>query len=162
MGVAIDAASAILETVIEVKGPNLIDPHYPIKLPHRGTVIRGSHEGVAGGEDVARIETNAQPAIVPYARKNLGQMLEPPAKRRALAGRGFQQDAGGNTVGLSERFIQSGDNASQPFRLARGGIGPRMGNHPGNPRVTARCTSSIKASIDFFQRTFSGLPRLIK
>ena len=63
-----------------------------VEFLHRLLVFRFGASGIARGEDVTCIETDAEPFRLLHAVENGRQMLEAPAETLALAGGGFEQN----------------------------------------------------------------------
>ena len=65
------------------------------------------------------------------------QLLEPPAERRALPGRRFQQDLGFQFFAALVDFVQSLGHAGDSLLFAAGGERARMGDQVGDAQEVA-------------------------
>ena len=91
MGMPIDLAAKRTQAVVHVKRLEPAKPNGAGKRFHGLFIFRHRRQGVAGREDVAGIQTYAQPFRVSHQRQNPGQVLETMPQRAALPGRCLKQ-----------------------------------------------------------------------
>ena len=132
--VAVDPGADGRAAVVEVEGLDPLEADRPVeRLPSWPRYSRAVAQRIAGGEDVAGVEADAQPVGVLHAVEDRGQVLESPAERGSLAGRGFQQ-----AVGLDGREVWAWISSSartmrrSPSVSLAGGVGAGMGDDVGD------------------------------
>src|SRR5205814_10449831 len=84
--VAIDAAAERPLRVVQVKHLQPIEADQPLELLEGRRVAAGRADLVAGGEQMARVEADADPAMAVGLRDDRCELLERRAERRALLG----------------------------------------------------------------------------
>src|SRR5260221_6179983 len=131
---AIDTGTKLALAVVQVKGLDELEADKLVEFPHRRLVVFRGAERITGRQQMARIDTNAQPARILNPVEDRRELLEPPAKIGPLAGRVFQECLDRQTAGLPVDFVQGVHDSSQPRLLARGreraGTSDDAGNSP--------------------------------
>ena len=92
MLVAIDAAAERPLRVVQVKHLQPIEADQPLELPEGGRVAAGRADVVAGGEQMAGVEADADPAVAVGLRDDRCELLERGPERRALPGGLLEQN----------------------------------------------------------------------
>src|SRR5213078_3355392 len=90
--VPIDTARARLLRVVQVEGLQAREPHDPSELTERLAVALFRTDVVAGGEQVARVEADADAARAAEPLDDLGEVLEAMSEVGPLARRLLEQD----------------------------------------------------------------------
>ena len=105
--------------VVQVKREHPAAPHGCLALRHRATVAGPGAEIVAGGEQMARVQANADPLGPGGALEQGGQLVECPADRVPGAGRVLERYLDPIARGPCERLVERGRDPADP-RLESG------------------------------------------
>ena len=89
---AVHAAAERLAAVVDMEEPQPLRADQPIEGAERGSVLRLRMQAIARGEDVAGIETDAEPIRIADHLEDAGQVLELMAEAAPLSRRRLQQD----------------------------------------------------------------------
>src|SRR5580704_12525361 len=88
-----------------------------VELRKRRGVLGRRAERIAGREDMAAIDANAQSMSLLHAVEDRSQVLEPMTKRRSLPRRRLQPDLNLGPLGALERFVDGQNDLPQPLLL---------------------------------------------
>jgi hypothetical protein len=84
--VAIDPGAQRLLRVVEVKGADVGDAYVPVQVLDRSLVAVACPDVIAGGEDVAGVETDSHPAAVIDQAEHVAKFFEAASEAASLAG----------------------------------------------------------------------------
>ena len=129
--VPVDTASEILLAVVYVKSSHAPGSDQTIKLPDGLPVTLFGPDIVARGEEMTRIQADADALLVANLIDHCRQMLKPMPETTSLASGILKQDFYGSGRGV-QRAIKRGCNARDAGFLAGAHVSPRMENHVGH------------------------------
>ena len=132
--VPVSMAPQLPRRVIQVNDFEPVQPDHVVERIDCRLIPIQCTQFVARGEDVARVQTHAQPVPLVRMIQQPGQMLERVAHDVAATGRRLEQHlrpvARGRRVGLPERLR----DPLQTRFLARSSVRPRMQHEPDHPQ----------------------------
>src|SRR5258708_19954539 len=97
-----------------MKALNPSQADHPIELRDRALVAFGLSDVVAGGEQMAGIQTDGDPFLVPNPVQNLAQVLKAPPQVAALSSGNLQAELQAKTRGARIHLLDPGAVSPQP------------------------------------------------
>src|SRR5262249_20717119 len=124
--VAVDAASARFQTIVQMERSQPLQADNLVELTHRGQVCTLGCQSISRREHMARVEADSQALRLRHAREDPGQMFKAMTQARALSCGRLQQNLHAVARAAIVDFVDGIDHALQASLLAATDVRTRM------------------------------------
>src|SRR5207302_6945743 len=115
---AIDAAPLRLDTIVEMKRAQPVQPDQPVKFADGCQVCWFRSQAITCREDMTGVEAYPQPLRLGHELQDAGQVLKAMAQARTLSCRSLQQDLHAEIGAAPVNFIEGLAETREPCFVA--------------------------------------------
>src|SRR6266568_7109594 len=129
--VTVEARAQRRFRVVQMKGPHVPEPHDPGAGRDDVAITLARAQVVAGGEEMTRVETDAEALGRAGAAQKRCQLLEASPDGRAAAGRVLEQDTDAVAAGPRRHLVELRDDAPNALVETQPPVRSRVDDHEG-------------------------------